>query len=374
MTHAAKNLWVLTEERPKKDVLKMIFIRFAQDLNVGFFGNELKIIPILNEDKCFAFTYEVIGFNCSRVSHVYIKTVSGASSFTDFLIFYQNDEPIPETDTPMYAIEETKTDDKESRNTGVYQRCSKFVYINQFFPTTKKIMLYDLQIEQKEKPTETYIFGTRLLMTLGVDILGKKLDDHLFKPFNSISEIIEAKSSMRKAPKGNVPIQITQFDDKITISGRLFKNDGIGHDPNIGALSIISAVIRKLDWKKPIVITHHGLSQCHVGKKNKFVQIANALSITLDGLTIPTTALPHTYWHYDLSGEKLGTIFIHIVVENFTRSFSIFENHAGCETSYFQTPDGKQIPLAKYADRNAYKTGDKSQIIYISAKLISRFF
>ena len=175
MTHAAKNLWALTEDRPKMDVLKMIFNRFAQDLNVGFFGNELKIIPILNEDKCFAFTYEVIGFNCSRVSHVYIKTVSGASSFTDFLIFYQNDEPIPETDTPMYAIEETKTDDKESRNTGVYQRCSKFVYINQFFPTTKKIMLYDLQIEQKEKPTETYIFGTRLLMTLGVDILGKNL-------------------------------------------------------------------------------------------------------------------------------------------------------------------------------------------------------
>lgn len=365
MTNAAKNLWVLTEERPKKEVLKMIFNRFAQDLEIGFFGNELKIIPILNEDKCFAFTYEVIGFNCSRVSHVYIKTVSGASSFTDFLIFYQNEEPSPETDTPMYAIEETKTDDKESRNTGVYQRCSKFVYINQFYSSTKKIMLYDLQIEQKENPTETYIFGTRLLLTLGVDILGKKLDDNLFKPFSSISELIEAKNSMRRAPKGNVPILIKQFDDKITISGRLFKNGGIGHDPNIGALSIISAVLRELGWNKPIVITDHGLSQCHVGKRNKFVQIANTLNITLDGLTIPNSALPHTYWHYDLSGEKLGTIFIHIAVENFTSSFSVFENHAGCEKSYFQTPDGKQIPLAKYADRKAYKAGDKSQIVYI---------
>lgn len=226
-------------------------------------------------------------------------------------------------------------------------------------------MLYDLQIEQKENPTETYIFGTRLLLTLGVDILGKKLDDNLFKPFSSISELIDAKNSMRKAPKGNVPILIKQFDDKITISGRLFKNGGIGHDPNIGALSIISAVLRELGWNKPIVITDHGLSQCHVGKRNKFVQIANALSITLDGLTIPSTAVPNTYWHYDLSGEKLGTIFIHIVVENFTRSFSIFENHAGCEKSYFQTSDGEQIPLAKYADRNAYKAGEKSQIIYI---------
>lgn len=36
-------------------------------------------------------------------------------------------------------------------------------------------MLYALQIEQKEKPTETYIFGTKLLLTLGVEILGKKI-------------------------------------------------------------------------------------------------------------------------------------------------------------------------------------------------------
>jgi hypothetical protein len=36
----------------------------------------------------------------------------------DFLVFYQNDEP-KITDKPIYAIEETKTDDGESRNTGV---------------------------------------------------------------------------------------------------------------------------------------------------------------------------------------------------------------------------------------------------------------
>lgn len=67
-------------------------------------------------------------------------------------------------------------------------------------------MLYNLQIEQKEKPTETYIFGTRLLLTLGVEILGKKLDKKIFTPFKSINEIIEFKNNMRKAPAGNVPI------------------------------------------------------------------------------------------------------------------------------------------------------------------------
>ena len=32
------NLWILTEERPKVEVLKMIFNYFANDHNCGFFG------------------------------------------------------------------------------------------------------------------------------------------------------------------------------------------------------------------------------------------------------------------------------------------------------------------------------------------------
>lgn len=138
MTTNASNLWILTEERPKKKVLQMIFFLFAKELGVGFFSNGLRIIPILNSQKCFDFTYEVKGFDCSRVNHVYIKTISGNSSFTDFLIYHQDSVPDPTSDEPLYAIEETKTDDKESRNTGVYQRCSKFVYIDNYYPRKKR--------------------------------------------------------------------------------------------------------------------------------------------------------------------------------------------------------------------------------------------
>ncbi len=360
------NLWILTEERPKKEVLQMILQYFAKDHHCGFFGQELIIIPLLNKNRCFTFTYEVTGFQCGLVNRVFLKTVSGASSFTDFLVFYQDEMP-EEGAEPLYAIEETKTDDKESRNTGVYQRCSKFVFLQYFYPRTKMVMLYALQVTQKEEPTETYIFGTRLLLTLGVTILGKHLDPKVFVPFKSVDEIIAAKNSMRR-PKAasNVPIVITKKNDsEIEISGRLYKNGGLGHDPNIGALSIIAACLRKLGWTGGIIITRHGLNQSHVGVSNKFVQIANQLGIELQGLAVPNASLPQLYWHYDRSGEKLGTIFIHIVVENFTESFSIFENHAGCEKSYFRASDGTLIPLAKYQDRDAYKAGDKSQIIFI---------
>ena len=364
MSTENKNLWILTEERPKKSVLEMIFSYFAKDQNCGFFGDTIRIIPLLDANKCFDFTYQVIGFTCAKVNKIFIKTVSGTSSFTDFLIYYQDNQPKPQ-DEPVYAIEETKTDDKESRNTGVYQRCSKFVFINYFYPNCKKVMLYALQVGQKEEPTETYIFGTRLLLTLGVEILGKQLDKNIFVPFSTIDEIIEAKSLMRRAPKGNAPILLTKFDEKIQISGRLYKSGSLSHDPNIGALSIIAAVLRRLGWEKEIEITQHGLSQSHVGSRNKFIQIANQIGISLQGLTLPKASLPKDYWHYDLQGEKLGTIFIHLVVENFTESYSIFENHAGCEKGYFHTSDGKHIPLAKYADREAYKLGDKDQIVSI---------
>lgn len=359
------NLWILTEERPKVEVLQMIFTQFAKDQKCGFFGDSIRIIPILNPDKTFSFTYEVIGFKCAKVCHIYIKTVSGSSSFTDFLIFYQDKQPVV-TDTPLYAIEETKTDDKESRNTGVYQRCSKFVFIQNFYPSTKLIMLYALQIGQKKEPTETYIFGTRMLLTLGVEILGKVLDPKIFKPFTSIDELIKAKASMRKAPAGNVPISITKVNDKlIQVSGRLFKSGGLSHDPNIGALSIICAVLRKLGWEGALEITMHELQQRHVGSTNKFVQIANVLKIDLQGLSVPKATLPKNYWHYETQGEKLGTIFIHICVENFTEGYSIFENHAGCEKGYFITKNSERIALEKYSDRDAYKAGDKDQIVFI---------
>lgn len=357
------NLWVLTEERPKIEVLQTILKKFTTDRKIGFFSSNLLIIPILKDSK-FIFTYELIGFRCCKIDKIFIKIVSGSSSFVDFLIFYQDEEPTYK-DIPIYAIEETKTNDSESRNTGIYQRCSKFVYINHFYPNIKKIMLYNLKVPQKENPTQTNIFGSRMLLTMGVEIIGKDIDYNLFKPFNSIQELIKFKNEMRKPPKGNIPIDIKEYNDKITISGRLFKSNSLAHDPNIGAISIISDVLRKLSYKKNIILINHGLKQKHLTSKNKFIIIANKLNLKFEGLIRPTSDYPDKYWHYDIDGEKIGTIFLHIVVENFTNGYSIFENHAGAEKSYFITSDGKYISLAKYNDRSKYKAGDKNQIIFI---------
>ena len=359
---SSKNLWILTEERPKNEVLKSILEKFILDNGFSGFVDNLRILPILENGR-FSFTYELTGFRCTRVNKIFIKVISGYSSFVDFLVFYQDNEPNPSTDTPVYVIEETKTDDSESRNTGVYQRCSKFVYANSFYPSVKKIMLYNIRVNQRDKPYETNVFGTRMLMTIGVEILGKNLSKDVFKPFGSIEELIAYKSSMKKPPVGNVPIEITKTADTIFISGRLFKADALGHDPNIGSLSIISASLRKLGWAGKIVITKHGLQQKHVKNANKFVLIANQTGISLEGLSLPSPKPHAAYWRYDRSGEKIGTIFIHLVIESFTDGYSVYENHAGSERGYFITASGEYVTVGKYLDRVAYKAGDLAKII-----------
>lgn len=366
-----KNLWILTEERPKREVIANILLKFAKDNKFACFIDTIRILPIL-EDNRFSFLYEVVGFRCNKIDKVFIKSVSGYSSFVDFLVFYQENQPT-QTDVPLYAIEETKTDDTESRNTGVYQRATKFVFIDYYYPNIKKIMLYHLKIKQKEKATSTYIFGTRLLLTLGIEISGKRLDDKIFKPFTSVNEIIDFKKAMKGAPKGNIPIEIKREKDRITISGRLFKSGALAHDPNIGALSLISATIRELGWNKKIVITKHGLKQTHIKTGNKFIKIADRLNLEIDRLTVPSIRAKESYWKYETEGEKLGTIFIHLVVENFTDGYSIFENHAGCEKGYFITKDGEPIPLKKYSDRAAYKRGNKKKIISIPDLILIDF-
>ena len=343
----AKTLWILSEERPKVEAIGFVLEKFSKDQGIASFIDKLRVVPVRNDQGDFSFWYEVIGYKTPQVDRVLLKIISGNSSFIDFLVFFQDKEP-SEGDRPLFMVEETKTDDEESRNTGVYQRCSKFVYAELHYPNMDLNMYYNLKIKQRTSQTDTNIFGTRCLRSLGIKIEGKVVDEQLNTPFSSLEEMIKFKLDMKRPPAGNVPIDIGIVGKELQISGKLFKDGGLKNDPNIGALSLIASTARKLGWKDKIVITRHGLSQSHVQPGNKFIRIASAVNIELQGLDMPKSELKHPYWHYNTKGEKLATIFIHLVVENFTNGISVFENHAGSEKGYFITPEKKYLALEKY--------------------------
>lgn len=382
------NLWLLTEERPKQSVVLQIIEMYCKDFNDKITEHsEIKIFPHI-ENGYFKFIYEIEGLSVEKANKIYIKTVSGNSSFLDFLLFKQEEAPVEgcNTDNLIMAIEETKTSDDESRNTGVYQRGSKFVYITPYYQNVKLYMLYNEELEAREskKPSDTSIFGTNILLTLGVTIVGKDTSKW-FKPFESLDELIRFKDGMRQPPAGNVPITIKKFDDRIEVSGRLAKPadaGNIGHDPNIGALSMISGCIRKLGWKKDIVITMHGVTQKYVTNtkgKNKFLYICSILGMRLDGIIMPkNVSMPDLYWHYERKSEKMADILLHVQTM-YHGMYCVYENHAGCERGYFRTKHGQLITLPK-KDRNGINLylpdvvlydEDTNYILLVEGKMLS---
>lgn len=349
------NIYVLTEEKPKISVLKQLLEIYKQDFNGEYLiKSDIMIMPIFN-DGYFDFAYEVWGVEIAGIEKMILKTVSGSSSFMDFLFFISDHEPLQDDGTaPLFAVEETKTSDDESRNTGVYQRCSKFVFIRPYYGNIPLYMLYndELEMHDDNRPSDTSVLGTNMLLTIGVKIIGKPLRE-LFQPFHSIDELISFKNNMRRPPESNTPILISKFEDRIEISGRLDKpqNEGkIAHDPNIGALSIISATLRHLGWNKDIVITRHGVNQNYLTNthgRNKFLYICSILNIRLDGMVMPERApFPSDYWHYEISSEKLASILLHVVAED-SGFKEVYQNHAGCERGYFRTPTNELITLPK---------------------------
>ena len=355
-----KNVWILTEERPKKDVVRSLIQMLASRINKPLFIDLIRIVPEVKHGE-FTFRYIVLGCSANWIDSVYIRTVSGTTSFVDFLVYYQNEEPT-NLDLPLFVVEETKTSDSESRNTGVYQRATKFVFIEKVYQGIEKYMLYAGDQGEESNVTDTNQFGTNCFLTLGVKFIGKNLQD-IFNPFTSIEDLIEFKNNMRRPPAGNVPIDVLKISDSlITISGRLVKSGSLSNDPNIGALSLISATLRKLGFLGQIIIVKHGLSQEMLKGRNKFIRICNLYKLELEGLQIPESPNITTYWYYEKSSEKLVTIFLHLMLEEFSNAISIYENHAGCERGYFYKPEGLYLAVKKYTNRELYKSGDKTAI------------
>ena len=376
------NLYILTEERPKLEVIKKILAHYCSFYNKNIkINSKPLILPNLTVKK-FNKEYKLLNIKINGIKEIIIKVASGESSFVDFLIFEQNNAPSHESKNNLkMIIEETKTNDNESRNL-VYQRLSKFVYVDYYYKNIPKIMLFNFKNEYNyKKPSYSNKFGIKLLKTLKIDIIGinSEIDD--IEPFKTIDELIKFKSKMRNPPQTNVPILIEKKEEKIEISGRLEKPTGkgnIAHDPNIGQLTGISKILRILGWKKDIIITKHGVKQEVINrtpkKGNKFIHISSIINLKLKNIKIPKRDIPDKYWHYDNKSEKNGTILLHLIsIFNNNNTTSIFENHGGCERGYFYKSDKTAIQIPKNSIPDLILKNDKNkEIIIIEGKIYSK--
>ncbi len=381
-------LYLLTEERPKVHIVHdIINLEYNSTLYDG-----AKIVPVMAEGDKFTFIYHAEGIEVDGFDAVLIKIVSGHSSFVDYLVFdsyelnpapntialFQINEyevdlsyhfgegwtvPIPHpTDLPRYVVEETKTDDNESRNTNAFQRSSKFVFCEHYYGAeVNKYMLYDISDGRTLSGTDTHTFGMRMLVTNDVILVGLP---HKYLPFTDIYDFIAERNRIaNNGPSHNVPIylNIDEQNDIIYLSAKLDKGEGtakhkISHDPNIGAVAIISATLRKLGWQGAIEIVNHNLLPSSISsrsKGNKLLFIMKKLGVHFNGIDVNWEFISNNidYFYYNFTSEKIVSIYYHLYVEDKLSDVeAIFDNHAGCGKSYFRTPNGilsvsKDTPL-----------------------------
>jgi hypothetical protein len=356
-----QNLWILTEERPKNSVVKTILEEYCREFGavLSLSAAELKIKPIFTSGN-FTFDYSVENASVSNIGKITIKIVSGNSSFVDYLVARSEYEPADGSiESVLMAIEETKTGDNNSRNTAIYQRASKFVFIDYYCPQVKKYMLYNEEMtpDADRIPTATNVFGTGMLLSLGVKFIGKTMGEHFLR-FASVDDMLAVKSRMRLPNHTNIPILINKIDaTTITVSGKLDKKgayEKISHDPNIGGLSCIGATLRHLDWAGRIIVKSHNISQSYIDKtrgKNKCLYLFAKIGMEMDGIVMPpTVSMPESYWKYSQSSEKVASILLHLTAQ-YGGIHGIYENHAGCERGYYLRGDGSLFALPK-KDKN----------------------
>jgi len=358
-----KIIWVLTEERPKVEVIKIILKQLSKDYALVCNYDEIKIKPII-KNNIFQFSYLIEGIELDSK----IRLVEGnAGSFLDYLIFYQKDSPSND-DTPLYVIEETKTTHSESRNVSVFQRLTKFVFIDFFkkLSKSKKIMLYNIKTNHTTIP-KTFIFGIRLMKTLNIEILGYDTSNKKYSMFTNIDELISEKNIFATKRSDNTSIKLQKEENDVIITSKLLKNNRLGHDPNIGTVTSLSKIIRILQPDiDRIIIKNHGLTQEMINNThNKFIKIATQLKITLDGLNIPKADIENDYWKYHKTGEKIVSIMFHLILE-YCGVKIIYENHASGEQGYFEFPDGSFNSVKKAINKpDLVFLDDEEKIIYL---------
>jgi hypothetical protein len=202
-----KKIYILTEERPKADVVKKILDIYCEKNCKNTEITKINIIPTIEHSIFKGFIVD--GYKIDGIEKIILKIVSGYSSFVDYLLF--ESENLPNENEPFknlkIAIEETKTDSTESRNTAAGQRATKFAFLNEyknmFSYTFDKLMLYNDQKKQNISDTDSVKFMKRCMKTSGVIFYGDYSND--LKSFTSIEELINEKNKMRQPPKGNTP-------------------------------------------------------------------------------------------------------------------------------------------------------------------------
>ena len=340
-TTTMTTMTILTEENPQLHEVNFI---------LSFLHINAKATAILANTKDLHWDCSFSVTTDNPTVSIILRLVKGHGSFVDYIV-YDHANPNEVTSVPILLMESTKTDDSESRNTGINQRFTKFAVARHRFPSTPCVLFFNAE----HKPTtSTSSFGRRLLTTFSVkafDITGKDLLSDA-PAFTSVDQLMLAKNSIKeKAGNVSVKIKITA-SHQYSISAKLSKGTltTVCHDPNKGLLTGIACAIYSLDPSASFIITEHGvdLTKLRAEPTDKFWYANNVYDLKLAGSSISSLGIksPSVYWTYETETEKASTILFQNCME--VRGMRIiYHNHSSSARSFFLDSTGKPSAVPK---------------------------
>ncbi len=352
METISNNIYILTEESISISEISKIVKEVSIKKNIEIKFKDLKITPTILNDR-FYHEYKAYNFTSNEVKEILIYGFGAPSKspLVDFLVYFQSTKPSPEQlfENCIFAIEATKTNNNDSRNTSLGQRAGKFVHLNYYLETkqynTTPVMF---KTHPQEDDTDSVKFIGRLLNHLPVKTEFWGTKNFSYKKFESLDDLITEKNNIadKNDRTNDTPMYIRRETNEIRVSGRLAnpgstgsKKDNytgkIGHDPNQGQLAIIAKSIRDFGVKEKIIISDHDLNPNEVSKQNnKFIKFANYIDFEIDGCQIQKSSFNKTYFKYlTKNNEKIASILAQVILINKGMK-TIFENHGGCEKSF----------------------------------------
>ncbi len=328
---------ILTEEVPSKNEISFL----AREVLMISQNFDYLIEPVI---EVASFTGEWLITVNSHIN-IIVKLFKGESSCVDYILFDGLVDDNTNAGNALCILESTKTSDKSSRNTSVYQRITKFLVFKKMHPESqaKMVMFYNAKWSNII-PSKTAIFGLRMMKTLGIDAYHSDDVDYenLLTKFSiieflTIEDMIDSKKCIT-SKKGNVPVEIiNNGDSKYVISCKLDKgvssNSGkISHDPNVGLLSGLVNIIHNFDRLSEIKIVNHNINQLYFDKlpTSKFWYAIDGTNVNFENvMIIKQPMLPSKYFALEKrSTEKLSTILYSQLISKDYKC--IFSNHSGC--------------------------------------------
>lgn len=258
------SLSICTEELPAKAELKFILGKLHHSCGPTDGIDVSSIEPVMNAGKWDA-SFRI---ECNVPdTEILLYLVKGTGAFVDYIVF-DHLNPTQES-KPVLLVESTKTTDKDSRNTSVNQRFTKFATARQYYPDCPMVLFYNTK---QNHSTCSGKFGLQLLKTYGIgvsDINGCLLED--IPVFTCIEDVIQCKNAIATKAH-NVAVKIRHVSKHhFEISAKLCKGKTamLNNDPNIGYITGICNVMHMFDPLASFTVMQHGITEVK-STKSKF--------------------------------------------------------------------------------------------------------